>query len=521
MREKSKIWDVVQQLSPGKLKCDLCGHEFSRGAARIREYLVDGRNVKMCAKAALLSDELRAELRSDSDRQVTKRQRVELQPSIASVFGSEKKVADDRACAEFFYGCGIAFNVARSEYFKTFVKAVTQAGNTYQPPGSERLRTDLLVECQERCRDAVQPCYKQHETTGCTLAHDCWTNISGQSVNNYVVISPKGPVFHSAVDCSSTTKDGDSIAEELLDVIDELGAGNVVQCITDSTSNCVKARRIIATKHPHITVSPCAPHGLDLCLEDICKLPHLDRVQREVRDIVKYIRNHSKLYADYYERSKKRLLLPVSTRFKTVHIMLGRAFEVRASLQQAAFSEAFTDLVQIGPQAARAKAAEVKRLMLQDSLWSEVAAILQPGAPIIELLDFVNSDLPCVSKIYWKASQVETSLSQLSSDDVPAQLVEAALLAFRTRWDMMHTPLHAAAYTLDPEFWDDDLRACPEVMEGLDTMLDRLAPDDDAAGAVSQQFQNFRNKEGVLGGKLAVASASSMSPWSWWDRWGY
>jgi hypothetical protein len=46
--------------------------------------------------------------------------------------------------------------------------------------------------------------------------------------------------------------------------------------------------------------------------------------------------------------------------------------------------------------------------------------------------------------------------------------------AFRVRWDTLHTPMHAAAYALDPEFWDVDVFSMPEIMEGLDISLERL-----------------------------------------------
>ena len=56
------------------------------------------------------------------------------------------------------------------------------------------------------------------------------------------------------------------------EVIEEVGAQDVVQIITDNASNYVAAGRMLEEKHPTIWWTPCAAHCLDLMLEDIGKL---------------------------------------------------------------------------------------------------------------------------------------------------------------------------------------------------------------------------------------------------------
>ncbi|RDY01115.1 hypothetical protein CR513_15590, partial [Mucuna pruriens] len=61
---------------------------------------------------------------------------------------------------------------------------------------------------------------------------------------------------------------------ELLDnIVEEIGEENVVQVVTDSTSNLVAARRMLMEKRTKLFWSSCAAHCLDLVLEDIGELP--------------------------------------------------------------------------------------------------------------------------------------------------------------------------------------------------------------------------------------------------------
>lgn len=72
------------------------------------------------------------------------------QDTIPASFQKNKKEDLDRLVADFFYANGIAFNVARSKYFRAMIKGISEAKQVYTPPTSERLRTDLLEESNKR-----------------------------------------------------------------------------------------------------------------------------------------------------------------------------------------------------------------------------------------------------------------------------------------------------------------------------------------------------------------------------------
>jgi hypothetical protein len=136
----------------------------------------------------------------------------------------------------------------------------------------------------------------------------------------------------------------------------------------------------------------------------------------------------------------------------------------------------------------RSAANEVKNTVLDEKVWQHAKGLVVVGQPLCELLDFANSSFPTTGKLYFMCFNVQETLAALTPDDAPAAFISAAKEAFRVRWDMLHTPMHAVAYALDPEFWDVDVFSMPEKMEGLDIILERLSRNHEDATKASMQL---------------------------------
>jgi hypothetical protein len=50
----------------------------------------------------------------------------------------------DKIIIKFFIGCGIPFNVIKSNHFKQMISAVGHYGPGYLPPSYEKLRTTCI-----------------------------------------------------------------------------------------------------------------------------------------------------------------------------------------------------------------------------------------------------------------------------------------------------------------------------------------------------------------------------------------
>ena len=63
---------------------------------------------------------------------------------------------------------------------------------------------------------------------------DGWTNIKYRPLINLIVTNTIGAYFLSVIDCSGKKKDASFQFQILKDAIEEVGASNVVQVVTDS-----------------------------------------------------------------------------------------------------------------------------------------------------------------------------------------------------------------------------------------------------------------------------------------------
>ena len=66
-------------------------------------------------------------------------------------------------------------------------------------------------------------------------------------------------------------KDGSFIANILIEDIEQMGARNVVQVITDNAKNCRVAGLFVEERYQHIFWTPCAVHSFNLMLQKIGK----------------------------------------------------------------------------------------------------------------------------------------------------------------------------------------------------------------------------------------------------------
>jgi hAT family C-terminal dimerisation region len=126
--------------------------------------------------------------------------------------------------------------------------------------------------------------------------------------------------------------------------------------------------------------------------------------------------------------------------------------------------------------------------------------------------------VPCASKVYNKCFKVQQALDEADPKLAPFDFIVAARSIFRERWEMLHTPLHAAGYALDPEYMKIDLYTLPPVMRGLKALIMKLNPED--AALIDRQFQEFRAGKGSFGTKAALENAPVMVPWRWWRMYG-
>ncbi|XP_072084745.1 uncharacterized protein [Arachis hypogaea] len=146
-----------------------------------------------------------------------------------------------RYIARWFYQAGIALNPVRLKSFQEMLWAVGSFGPNLPAPTNHALRVPLLNEELEYTKDLLKGHKEQWKKYGCSIMSDAWTDKRQWSIINFLVNSPAGTMFLKSIDASDYVKTGEKMFELLDGIVEEIGEQNVVQVVTDNSSNYVLA----------------------------------------------------------------------------------------------------------------------------------------------------------------------------------------------------------------------------------------------------------------------------------------
>lgn len=118
----------------------------------------------------------------------------------------------------------------------------------------------------------------------------------------------------------------------------------------------------------------------------------------------------------------------------------------------------------------------------------------------------------CICTVYARSA----SINQL--------ICNPLILCLQSRWNMLHTSAHAAAYCLDPEFHGHikDHEEDGEVMQGLYDVLERMIPDASVRLRARRQWTDYQMKKGVFASSNVDMwdAARTEQPHRWWFEFG-
>lgn len=184
---------------------------------------------------------------------------------------------------------------------------------------------------------------------------------------------------------------------------------------------------------------------------------------------------------------------------------------------------------------------KVKSIVLDDDgFWTPLTHILHVAMPLIKLLRMMDGNKPCIGKVYDKMFTIGERIKRLGRGGVAWAGDMSKKHA--DRWEYLHSPFHAAAYALDPEFMDTVGELDAATQEGLLLVFERmclrdeiaLCTDPDALSSltvsspaviarvaqVEREFSVYQRREGVFSRPTVLANAKTMEPAAWWSMYG-
>nr|XP_023913311.1 uncharacterized protein LOC112024899 [Quercus suber] len=321
--------NVVESSSRVREKVDPAWEHFSLGTDE------KGRNTFTCKRKGTNPVELYFAPRTTPGAQ----------PGLKSVFQSKERVRQaDMAIAWFLYDNCIPFNVVNSVYYQRMIDAIASASPSYKGPSYHTVRVPLLRDQKKEVQLLVESQRRHWAEVGCTLMADDWTNTRHRSLINFFVYCPRGMVFVKLVDASDIVKSTKNLFKLFHEVVTWVGPKNIVHMVTDNASNYVSAGKLLCEKYKTISWFPCEAHCLNLVLQDMGDMLHVERLKKRASKIIVFIYNHVALIAWLRKRPSWIDIVRVrATRFATTFLSFGSFHVHKHDLQALVTSKFFVD----------------------------------------------------------------------------------------------------------------------------------------------------------------------------------
>jgi Protein of unknown function (DUF 659) len=140
------------------------------------------------------------------------------------------------------------------------------------------------------------------------LGFDGWTSPLGQSLYAFVIITPeRKEIIHSIKNLSANSHTSKFLADQLNEVITDVGAKNFAAVVSDHASACAAAKRMISEQYKHILPIRCIAHHVNLISTDICKTIFAKNIISKCQKIVKYFKLSHQAGEELRERITKEI----------------------------------------------------------------------------------------------------------------------------------------------------------------------------------------------------------------------
>ncbi|XP_078445183.1 hAT dimerization domain-containing protein isoform X2 [Wolffia australiana] len=453
---------------------DEAGEELANGGTEVGHLLGDQLLVPHKGRKKRLSN------CSDPETNHLKSQRQ------LTVSESKKNCDDDviLAISKFFYHSAVPLGAANSPYFHQMLDLISQRGPEWKCPSLHLLSGPLLQEKRAMIKGQQLETRATWMVTGCTILAERSTDLDDPNGLKFFVSCPRGTSFISAVSGSDIAEDPHGVFKFLDKIVEEVGAENVVQVVTENSPLFRAAGKLLEEKMKNLFWMPCAAYSMDLVLEDFLKINYVNEGVVKAQKITQLIYNHSwllNLAKDF--TSGDELVSPATTRSASTFVTLGRLLDCRSALKRL-----FQSSNWISSRFSHdCEGQRVQNLVLDLSFWKAIQSIAKAVDPVLQMLLKLDRDggIP-LHRVFYDLHQAKLAIKETHDGEaVPF------IAAFDSHLgSLLHHPLSAAAYFFNPSFrYRPNFLLLPEIVCAVNECITHMEPDSGRRVSASMQVQ--------------------------------
>ncbi|XP_043704939.1 uncharacterized protein LOC122654763 [Telopea speciosissima] len=525
VRKKDKFWIHVEQLGLNRLKCKYCELDFSGSVTRVKAHLacLTGHDVQICSK---VPEHIKVEALAELNLNASKKRKSEsMESGIGSTtsqnkttmveIASKKKESLERRLTDFFVKNNISINMMQIDSFIEMMRAACEYGPGFVVPDYSTLHTRLIPEAKTEVMEYVNNIKSTWAETGCTIMSDSWTDLQKRSWVNVIAYSSRGAVFLKCIDCGTNKITAPFLFKEISAVIEELGPQNVVQFISNNTTNYNLCGDLLREKWRHIYMTNCAAHGVNLLLKDIYK--HVRWVREVINDgklVVDYIHSHTAILALMRQFiNGKELKQPCKARFATNFLMLQSLIAVENELRLLVASSDWSSFHFNGAE----MAVKTVEIIQSDAFWEGAKEVVSFMGPIIRILHLVDSEGSTAGYLFEVTEKAKETLQKFMENDRIKYLTIMDLFNSRLEKNIINH-VHVLAAVLNPAFMCADRFKIEtsRIMDAQNFIMETMVPPEEHDQFTTEMVE-YRMKSPRVFSSITVMSTMRVShPRIWW-----
>lgn len=431
--------------------------------------------------------------------------------SIDLTFALQESIIQaDMAVAKFLYDAGIPFSAANSLYFQAMADAIAAVGPGYKMPSYHALRGKLLTKSVREAQELSLELRKSWEVTGCTVIADRWIDKTGHSVINFFIYCSKGTTFHKSVNASDIVETPEALMNLFDCIVQEVGPRNVVHFITECSAIFRAAGKLLMSKYNTLFWSACVTDCINLMLEELGKMDCVKVVLTRAKRVSRFMYNHAWALDLMRKRAGGReIVLLAITKSMTDFLTLQSIVSLRDPLHQM-----FTSTTWLESAFSKERdGAEVTGIVSDPLFWSSCSKILKVSQPLFTVLHMAESNgRPSMGYIY-DAMEKARKCIIVAFNNMESEYLPYVNLIDHMWEEQLHSPLHAAAYFLNPSiFYNPSFSTTKVIQKGLLDCIETLEPDTNTQDMILNQIPFYDGAVGDFKRPVAVRGREALSP---------